>query len=130
MHKDVIEDDMGLSSGSSTKKQLLNYGALIYLTYQEEDRDNELFYACAEGFTKPKIRLRLKGEMAQESYSTGLFKIYPSFYNNEYLKTKKKYDGQKTGKNFNDLTNFEKRGNDLFSNFSSFFVHCSYIFMF
>jgi len=112
MNKDNIEEEISLSSGNPAKKQLLNYGALIYLTYQEEDSD--LFYACAEGFTKPKIRLRLREEMSQESYSTGLFKIYPSFYNSEYLKTKKKYDSHKNGKNFTDLTNFEKRGTFCF----------------
>ena len=108
MNKDIVEDEITLASLIHGKKQILNYGSLIYLTFIEED--GEIFYACAEGFTKPKIRLRLKEEMAQESYSTGLFKIYPSFYNTEYLKTKKKYDDNRNPKNFMDLTNFEKRG--------------------
>ena len=106
--KDVLDEEIGQNSNNPHKKQSLNYGALIYLTYQDDN--GELFFACAEGFTKPKIRLRIKEEMAQESYATGLFKIYPSFYNTEYMKTKKKYNDNKNPKNFLDLTNFEKRG--------------------
>lgn len=112
MNKEVLEEELNFNSTNPGQKQLLNYGSLIYLTFLEED--GELFYACAEGFTKPKIRLRVKEEMSQESFSTGLFKIYPSFYNTEYLKTKKKYDDNKNPKNFMDLTNFEKRGFFLF----------------
>lgn len=107
MIKEPIDEDLALAP-SQSKKKMLNYGSLIYLTFQEED--GQLFYSCAEGFTKPKIRLRGLEEMAQENYSTGLFKIYPSFYNTEYLKTKKKYDYNKNPKSFMELTNFERRG--------------------
>ena len=91
------------------KKRLLNYGSLIYLSYQEEG--GKEFFACAEGFTKSKIRLRTKQSLGDQNYSTGLFKIYPSFYNSEYVKTKRKFNEQKS---YVDLTNFEKRGHNFF----------------
>lgn len=121
MIKDPMEEDPSLAY---SKKKMLNYGSLIYLAYQEEN--GEIFYACAEGFTKQKIRLRVLEQMAQENYSTGLFKIYPSFYNTEYLKTKKRYDNSKNPKSFMDLTNFEKRG-DFFKFYC--FSHLSFVFV-
>lgn len=96
-------------SGTKGKKQLLNYGSLIYLSFQEEGGIE--FYACAEGFTKTKVRLRTKQNLGDQNYSSALFKIYPSFYNTEYMKTKKKFNEQK---NFAELTNFEKRGYQFF----------------
>jgi hypothetical protein len=92
-------------SGAKGKKQLLNYGSLIYLSFQEEGGVE--FYACAEGFTKTKIRLRTKQNLGDFNYSSALFKIYPSFYNTEYVKIKKKFNEQK---NLVELSNFEKRG--------------------
>jgi len=67
---------------------------MIYLCFCDED-DRE-FYVTAEGYTKNKIRLKLKQHIQNsDSLTFSLFKIYPTFYNSEYLKTKEKYELKK-----------------------------------
>lgn len=56
---------------------------MIYLCICEDDGSE--YYASAEGYTKNKIRLKLKNAIANEgNFMSGLFKIYPAFNNNEY----------------------------------------------
>ena len=61
----------------------------------------------ADGYTKNKIQLKFKEEILQQSsISASLFKIYPTFYNNEYVKTRKKFDEKRKYKKF---TTIERR---------------------
>lgn len=62
----------------------------------------------ADGYTKNKIQLKQKDEILKSySITACLFKIYPTFYNNEYIKARKKYDEKRKSKKF---TSIEKRG--------------------
>jgi hypothetical protein len=74
---------------SESESSRLHYGALIYLKYVEGAM---VYVAYSEGFSKTTLRLRPMDHFAAKSgHLNGLFKIYPSFYNNEYVKSKQKY---------------------------------------
>lgn len=76
-----------VNESSSRGRQVLHFGAMVYLCFENEM--NEEYVACAEGFTKNKIRLKQVEAMEENgSFSEGLFRIFPLFYNTEYLKTK------------------------------------------
>ena len=52
-----------------------------------------VYFACCEGFTKNKLRLKTFETLSSEGkFNSCLFKILPPFYNSEYLKTKKKFE--------------------------------------
>mgnify|MGYP001810452842 CR=1 FL=1 len=63
----------------------------------------------ADGYTKNKIQLKKREEILKDSsISTCLFKVYPTFYNTEYNKARKKYE-EKKKKNLKS-SNVELRG--------------------
>ena len=87
-------DDLMLfneEGNSESLKGALTYGSVIYLTFSE---DSVLeYYAFAEGFSKTKIVLKSKQQFKKDSsYTKGLFRIYPSFYNNLYKKAKETFE--------------------------------------
>jgi hypothetical protein len=60
------------------------------------DEQGNIFYACSEGFTKTKMRLKTLEVIRKEGkFNSCLFRLYPSFYNSEYMKAKKKYEVRK-----------------------------------
>ena len=104
---EIGDESLGNLKNSKYSQKLLHFGSLIYLSFVNED--NKEFFATAEGFNKTKLRLKTRDSMNLEgTFMRGLFRIYPSFFDNEFLKTKKKYENQK---NLVNLTNFDKRGN-------------------
>lgn len=108
-------EDIGRDGGKNAacNKKVLHFGCMIYLCFCEEDGTD--FYSYAEGFTKNKLRLKTQDQMKEEgSFTSGLYKIYPNFYNNEYLKTKKKQEEKKHSMN-KQLSPIEKRGTSLIS---------------
>ncbi len=51
-----------------------------------------IYYACCEGFTSNKFRLKTLETIRRDGkFSSCLFKVFPAFYNGEYLKTKTKF---------------------------------------
>ena len=65
-------------------KQPLCYGSIIKLTISE---DKTQFFVASEGFTSVNLELQSVKEIEnQNAYLNSLFKIYPSFYNDEYLR--------------------------------------------
>ena len=88
MHTSGPADIIGVPDESA--KSILTYGSLIYLTSTEEDLEE--YYAYSEGLTKTKVFLKTKENFEREgSNMRGLFRIYPSFYQNEYIKAKAKF---------------------------------------
>lgn len=87
-------------------KPILTYGSLIYLTFTEENHSE--YYAYSEGLTKTKVLLKTKESFNREgAYTRGLFRIYPSFYQNEYIKAKAKFQDIMSG---DTATQLDKRG--------------------
>ncbi|EGR27925.1 MIR domain protein [Ichthyophthirius multifiliis] len=87
-------------------RNVLHFGATVYLCY--EDETGQEYYISAQGFTKDKIILKKETEMKKNgNYQKALFKLYPQFYYNEYLKNKNKYyqkkQVEKTQKNISLL---------------------------
>jgi hypothetical protein len=67
-------------------------------------------YVAADGYTKNKIQLKPKHEILKDSsISACLFKIYPTFYNNEFMKALKKYDEKRKVKKFSTIERREAR---------------------
>jgi len=98
-----------LNNQEVNSKPILTYGSLIYLTFSEENLTE--YYAYSEGLTKTKVLLKTKESFHREgSYMRGLFRIYPSFYQNEYTKGKAMFEEIITG----GATQLNKRGNHLF----------------
>ena len=94
MQIENINDDLASSKEEGNAESLkgaLTYGSIIYLTFNE---DNTLeYYAFAEGFNKNKIVLKSKQQFKKDSsYVKGLFRIYPSFYNDLYKKAKETFE--------------------------------------
>ncbi len=84
----------------------LTYGCLIYLTFSEDNITD--YYAYSEGLTKTKVLLKTKESFHKEgSYMRGLFRIYPSFYHNEYGNAKNRLQQIIEGE---PQTPLEKRG--------------------
>jgi hypothetical protein len=78
-------------SNLDVPKGALTYGSLIYLTFTEENLTE--YVAYSEGLTKTKILLKTRDEFEKQSmYMKGLFRIYPSFFQNEYTKGKNKFE--------------------------------------
>ena len=97
--------DSGLNENANSNK-ILDYGCQIFLNFY--DHTNNKFIAFSNGFNKNKIRLRLFENVCQNGeYIRGLFKIYPSFSNKEYLEIKTKFF--KDSKQIELLSTFEKR---------------------
>lgn len=93
-------------------KPVLTYGSLIYLTFTEENHSE--YYAYSEGLTKTKVLLKTKESFNREgAYTRGLFRIYPSFYQNEYIKAKAKFNDIMNG---DSSTQLDKRGTYSISN--------------
>jgi hypothetical protein len=79
----------GNESIFETHSRQLNYGATIYISLNQDDKE---FYISADGFSKVKLRLRTKEHLHMTSNTlSGLFKIYPPFFGGEYQKAKNKY---------------------------------------
>ncbi|EGR30411.1 MIR domain protein [Ichthyophthirius multifiliis] len=90
-----------------SNKSILNFGSTIYLSYENEQ--NEIFISQAEGFTKNRVQLLQESHIKKYgNYMSGLFKVYPSFYNSQYLKIKTKYE-QKQIDQQQDSVQFNKR---------------------
>ena len=94
MQIENIIDDLAFSKEEGDAESLkgaLTYGSIVYLTFNE---DNTLeYYAFAEGFNKNKIVLKSKQQFKKDSsYVKGLFRIYPSFYNDLYKKAKETFE--------------------------------------
>ncbi|EAR92909.2 zinc finger, C2H2 type family protein (macronuclear) [Tetrahymena thermophila SB210] len=80
-----------------TGKKTLHFGAMVYICFENER--GEEFFTTAEGFTKNKIRLKQTQTMEKDAnFTSGLFKILPPFYDNEYIKTKQVSDQKKQEK--------------------------------
>ena len=57
------------------------------------------YFITAEGFSNSKTRLRPKHNILNTSgLSSCLFKVYPTFFNLEFNKAKKKFETQKKNK--------------------------------
>jgi len=90
---------------------------MVYLCFQPDN--SEEFYTTAEGFTKNKIRLKQASTMEKDgNFTSGLFKIFPPFYNSEYLKTKE-VSNQKKNEKRDKHKAFNRRGNAYFFEFGS-----------
>lgn len=75
------------SSSNNEERRMLHFGALVYICFENDL--NEEFITTAEGFTKNRIRLKQKQSLEKDgNFTSGLFRIYPQFYDTEYLKTK------------------------------------------
>ena len=97
-----------LDSNSSNSSKILFYGCQIFLNFY--DHSNNKFIAFSDGFNKNKMRLRLVDNVCQNGeYIRGLFKIYPSFSNKEFLEMKNRFF--KDPKQLDLLSTFEKRSN-------------------
>lgn len=60
---------------------------MVYICFENEK--GEEFFTTAEGFTKNKIRLKETETMERDgNFTSGLFKVFPPFYDSEYIKTK------------------------------------------
>ena len=86
-------------------KSQLQYGSIIYLSYTDENMME--YFVTAEGFSNNKVRLKPKHDILNSSgLSSCLFKMYPTFFNNEFNKAKKKFDVIKKNKL---ITSLDKR---------------------
>jgi len=98
-----------INNQEANSKPILTYGSLIYLTFSEENLTE--YYAYSEGLTKTKVLLKTKESFHREgSYMRGLFRIYPSFYQNEYAKGKELFEEIISA----GASQLNKRGKDLF----------------
>lgn len=75
-------------------KGVLTYGSLVYLSFNEESNTTSIeYYAYSEGLTETKVLLKTKNSLqAEGSFARGIFRIYPSFYHDAYLKGKDKFE--------------------------------------
>lgn len=99
-----VAKDFELQAGQPPN--VLHYGALVYLSYTE---DNTLeYYAYSEGFNETSVYLKSKEMFETDgTHFRGLFRVYPSFYHNQYLKGKTKFSDYQQRMN---LYNSNKRG--------------------
>lgn len=107
----INEEDVSMISKDIQPEEdksqgVLHYGALVYLTFSEDNSED--YYAFSEGFNDTSVMLKAKAQfVAHGSHYNGLFRIYPSFYHNEYIKGKNKFERYQE-----DIEGyrFEKRG--------------------
>lgn len=102
----MMNTEETLDSNSSNSSKILFYGCQIFLNFY--DHSNNKFIAFSDGFNKNKMRLRRFDNVCQNGeYIRGLFKIYPSFSNKEFLEIKNRFF--KDPKQLDLLSTFEKR---------------------
>lgn len=90
-------------------KGVLTYGSLVYLCYNEDSNTTSIeYYAYSEGLTETKVLLKTKNSLQSEgSYTRGVFRIYPAFYHDAYLKGKNKFEEISE---FGIINQLDKRG--------------------
>lgn len=91
---DDLQQFLAADSTEGDIKGVLTYGSLVCLNYTEESATNSIeYYAYSEGLTDTKVLLKTRDALQSDgTYTRGIFRIYPSFYHNAYIKGKKKFE--------------------------------------